>query len=188
MKQFNIGDWVTSYTAGIWQVYRVVDDYFEISWDLESDKKKSDNPMIFSKRLCHNNGKRSFSTEVCSRAFVDLLDQDSLDNVQIILDDEKLNKAFSKYSPKPMNCASGMGFSLPDQFSYERFETIINELFEGKIEEGLTVQEINKALSETEIYEFRNTNPQNASIMIVCDDHEIVNSDLIFRKITCFNF
>ena len=63
MAKVKVGDWVTSYTAGIWQVYKIIDDFYELKWNLKEKKEKSKRVMVFSKRLCHNNGKRSFSTE-----------------------------------------------------------------------------------------------------------------------------
>ena len=189
MAKVKVGDWVTSYTAGIWKVYKILDDFYELKWNLDEKKEKSKRVMVFSKRLCHNSGKRSFSTEGCELTYIDLLDKDEINNVnELLKENEKLEKAFNNYIPKPVDLVSGLEFSLSKDYSFEKFTALINELFEGKIELGLTIDEINTIISKTKLEEFKGKYPINASIQVTCKDHELKNNEFIFKEIKTFNF
>src|SRR5436189_4100911 len=60
-----VGDWVRSYSQGIWQVNRVLQDFYEISDRRTTKREKSGRTLVFSKRLLNKSWKRSFSVEVC---------------------------------------------------------------------------------------------------------------------------
>ena len=189
MAKVKVGDWVTSYTAGIWQVYKIIDDFYELKWNLKEEKEKSKRVMVFSKRLCHNNGKRSFSTEGCELTYIDLLDKEEINNVNTLFKEtKKLEKDFNNYVPKLVNLVSGVEFSLPDNYSFDKFNSRINDLFDGKIDSGLTIDEINTIISKTELEEFKGKYPVDARIQIICKDHEIKNKEFIFREVKTFNF
>lgn len=189
MTKIKIGDWVTSYTAGIWQVYRIIEDFYELRWNPETPKEKSNRVLVFSKRLCNSKFKRSFGTESCEITFIDPLDKKDKDKViKLLKGDEKLDKAFQEYQPKSANLISGYSFSLPETYVYTKFESRIKELFDKKINSGLTIDDVNKTIFESELEEYKEKTPHNARIQLICNDHELKDGDFIFREIQIFNF
>jgi hypothetical protein len=51
VKWLKIGDWVYSFRQGIWQVYRILANFYELRYSLTEPKKMSNRILVFSKRL-----------------------------------------------------------------------------------------------------------------------------------------
>ncbi|QSP94017.1 hypothetical protein LPB19_12545 [Marinobacter salinisoli] len=189
MKDIKIGDWVTSYTAGIWQVYRVIDDFYELRWSLQEEKKKSDRTLICSKRLFNSKWKRSFSSESCHHVFVDLLSSDDVRRISVEFNkNPKLQEAFEKYEPKDSNLLSDIGFSLPESYDYDDFAKEVESLLAGRIAHGLIMDEILEILEGSDVFQYKGKYPQNARIQFFCQNYEISSSELIFRRYRTLNF
>lgn len=160
MAKIKIGDWVTSYSAGIWQVYRIIDDFYELRWDLKDKKEKSSRILVFSKRLFNSKFKRSFSTESCEITFIDPLEKSDKEKVlNLLQSDEKLDKAFKEYKPKSANLISGYSFSLPKSYTYNKFKNRVKELFAETIDSGLTIDDVNKIIYESELEQYKEKTP-----------------------------
>ena len=134
----NPRDWVTSYTAGLWQIYRVL-HYKSI--DPQNGKIET-RSMICSKRFVNRSMKKAFAEESCAPEFVSKLDPTSLREVDRFAKKEPaLFEQFKNYCPKPIDCIGNLRISVPDGRS-------INEIAQQIRDEFLRSDEIQDLLTK----------------------------------------
>ena len=97
-----IGDWVRSYSAGVWQVYRIVEGHYETRASLDEPKVISPIRTLFSSRICSNKWKKSFSNECCSSGHVTKLTQEDQAQLEKFLSKNKVLTSFQDFKPKPI--------------------------------------------------------------------------------------
>jgi len=184
LKTIREKDWVYSYSKGIWQVYRVLTNFY----DLDGNKGKK--TLIFSKRIVNEKWEKSFSNEVCDISFVkklSLLDYNRLK--KFIKENPKVYPSFIEYSGKPIDFILNLNFDLSkNKLSIEEFKKILNKLFENINENGKTFQEIKKIINESKLNELQSNRLVTNILQFVCKNHEVRNSQLIFRKFNILNF
>ena len=107
---FKIGDWIKSYRAGIWQIYRILEyKCLDPVTGLEHDKT-----MIFSKCFVTNKFKRSFKEDCCDPALItplSLPEQNELD--LFIAQNKELYEKFCAYEPKTIDCIYNARIGIP---------------------------------------------------------------------------
>ncbi|EGM78562.1 hypothetical protein Rhein_1338 [Rheinheimera sp. A13L] len=97
----NVGDWVRSYSTGIWQIYRVI-EYKCRNPTTGLEQKKT---TIFSKRFVSNAFRRSFKEECCDPALIVPLSLAEKNQMNLFIrQNENLYKKFQEYEPKKINC------------------------------------------------------------------------------------
>ena len=117
-----VGDWVRSYSTGIWQVYRIL--YYKGINPV--DGKEQEEVTVFSKRFVSNSFRRSFKEESCAHTFITKLDQYEREELdQFIKSNELLYKQFIKYQPKSIDCLYNARIGIPEDRDKEK---IINNL------------------------------------------------------------
>lgn len=80
-QNIQIGDWVNSYSKGIYRVERIIERYYDESCPVLDDNKIGDkckDRIIVSKRLLNSKFKKSLNYESCSEYFVKHLDSKQL--------------------------------------------------------------------------------------------------------------
>jgi hypothetical protein len=91
MKQeIKIGDWVNSYSKGIYQVEKIIDKFYDESSPVLDGNKIGDkmkDKTIVSKRFLNSKFKKSINYERCSDHFVSHLDNQQMMQLQKILAD-----------------------------------------------------------------------------------------------------
>ena len=71
--ELKIGDWVRSYSPGIWRIYRILKDYKHAD---PLTGKEAFRTTIFSKRFLSKSFKRFFGEQCCDPSFVSKLGSD----------------------------------------------------------------------------------------------------------------
>ena len=106
-----VGDWVKSYSSGIWQIYRILDcKRLNPATGDEQDKT-----TIFSKRFLSNAYKRSFKEECCDPHFVTRLNSDEKSDLnKFISENPKLYETFLAYEPKNIDCVYNARIGIPE--------------------------------------------------------------------------
>ena len=164
-----VGDWVTSYSKGIWQVYRVL-DYTCIDPASKKEMKKN---TVFSKRFVSSTLKRSFKEECCDPAFVTKLDSVELTELQEFIDDNVgLYKKFESYQPKEIDCIYNARIGIPE----DRSAGNIAKLLEGS---GIIKEtEINAQLAELG---FNTKAMPSWTVQYVAKDFQCIDGYLAFK-------
>lgn len=105
-----IGDWVRSYSAGIWQIYRILD--YKCNDPVSG--KQVEKTTIFSKKFVSDSFKRSFKEECSDPAFVYLLDPDKKKELDAFIESHPgLYQKFINHEPKKMDCIYNVRISIP---------------------------------------------------------------------------
>jgi hypothetical protein len=105
-----IGDWVRSYSTGIWQIYRIL-DYKCKDPVTGKDVEKT---TIFSKRFVSDSFKRSFKEECCDPAFVYFLDMDKKKELDSFIESKPgLYQKFIDHEPKKIDCIYNARIGIP---------------------------------------------------------------------------
>jgi hypothetical protein len=93
-----VGDWVRSYSQGIWRIERIISDFYEIRYSTSKPKVKSAETQVVLKRLVNNKWKRSFSVESCDLSYLKMMSSEEMITLQnFIHSNEKTMKDFEKY-------------------------------------------------------------------------------------------
>lgn len=124
-KNMEVGDWVNSYSAGIWRIYRI-----QNVKSVNIHTKECENrTAVFSARFLNSSFKRSFSQEVCNKAFVYPLENAEQEKLnQFILENPKLMEAFNSYKPKPLDSIYNANIVIPDTTTKEELEKMLISL------------------------------------------------------------
>jgi hypothetical protein len=164
-----IGDWVRSYSQGIWQIYRIL-DYTCIDPVSRKEKNKR---TVFSKRFVSNSFKRSFKEECCDPAIVMILNTGELKELQEFIDNNAdLYNKFEGYEPKDIDCVYNARIGIPeDQSALE----IANLLENSSL---LKEAEINTQLIELGF--ISNTKP-SWTVQYVAKDFQCIDGYLAFK-------
>jgi hypothetical protein len=172
-----VGDWVTSYSQGIWRVERIIQDVYETRYSLTEPKKKSGEKFYILKRIVNKDWKRSISMESCNGVFVHKISKQDLNYLNsFIANNEKVMKDFEKYS-KDMDLVLNISFST-DVDGIINFEEIANELFPNN--EGYTSDEIIMKLNNSELAKYMDKTPITKTLQFVSHNMTVRGSEFIY--------
>jgi len=165
-----VGDWVRSYGTGIWQVYRVLDNFYDLDPVNGAIKQRT---LIFSKRFISDSFKRSFKSECCHPSYVYHLEEtDKTKLDEFIENNPETFKKFVNYLTKPIDSIYSARIGVPDQGTLEEVESKFNKKTE------LSVLEINKTLEELGFD--LNAFP-HWTVQFVSEDHSCIDNHLIYK-------
>jgi len=114
--ELKVGDWVRSYSSGIWQIYRILD--YKCSDPLTGNSQNK--TSIFVKRFVSNSFKRSFKQESCDPLIITKLgreEQLKLDG--FIKDNPDLYKKFNELAFTDIDCIYNARIGIPENSSIE---------------------------------------------------------------------
>lgn len=99
---------------------------------------------------------------------------------EFIIKNEKTMKDFEKYE-RNVDLVLNLDFSILEENRID-FESIVNDLFKDKISRGLNSDEILKLILESELKKYIFENPIDKTVQFISINHEILNSEIIFRE------
>lgn len=151
MKKIKIGDWVTSYSKGIYRVERITTQYYdEQDIEDEEDKKIGDeypDKFIISKRLLNSSFKKSLGYESCSAFFIK-----PLNKVKLKALNETLKKNpnwltdLDNYQIPPIELIYNLDLKLKTKDDVKLIENFI--LY---VKDGRTYKEIKKEMHKRQL-------------------------------------
>jgi hypothetical protein len=116
------GDWVRSYTSGIWQIYRILR---YIGKDPATGSKQ-EKTTVFSKRFVLNSLKRSFTEECCHPDFVENLDEEAARELSGFVEgNPALYAKFCEYEPKSIDSIYNARIDVQEGTSTSDIEKIL---------------------------------------------------------------
>jgi AraC-like DNA-binding protein len=154
MKKIKIGDWVTSYSKGLYRVEKIITRYYdELDIDDEEDKKVGEeyaDKLVISKRLLSSNFKKSTGYDSCSDFFVRPLDKEKL---KILNDTLKKNPSWlgelDNYQIPPIKTIYNMELKLDSKNDLKLVKEFI-----PFINEGRTYKEIKREMRKRQLDKF----------------------------------
>lgn len=175
--ELQVGDWVNSYHAGIWQIYRIA-HYKSLNPSSGLEEYRT---SVFSKRFISPLFKRSFSQECCHPIYVSKLDEVTAVKLEAFIKEyPDLYKKFLEYTPKPIDNIYNASFLIPDGTT-------------SKEAEGLFSNEITLRAIEIEPYLKSlgldtKTLPPTSTAQFVSRDYSCENGFLVYKFYRILDF
>ena len=167
--QLNVGDWVYSYSAGIWQIYKILN--YKCRDPLTGNE--TDKTTIFSKRFLNKSYKKSFSQETCDPSFIKFLSDKELKKLNdFILQNQKLYNQFTDYAPKTLDCIYNARIGIPKNHDVKEAES--------KIQKDLWMSDL-KISSYLESLGFNTKEFPYWTVQFVSPNHQCKDGYLVFK-------
>lgn len=179
-QNINIGDWVNSYSKGIYRVERIIDRYYDESSPTLDGNQIGDrykDRIIVSKRLLSSKFKKSLNYDECSEYFISPLDENQLRELQKVLEQTpSLLKALDDYTiPTLINI-----YNSELQVDEEQDLQTVYQLIEF-IRAGKTFLEIEKEKTRLNISRLKPKYFGNYLFQLFCFDHEYKEKRVLWR-------
>jgi hypothetical protein len=180
----NLGDWVTSYSPGIWQIYRIVPIVNEMRFSLADRRRKSRRVLIFSKRSLNEQWVPDFASECCSRSLVSTPTAEDRQRLQqMLIDNPTLLQAFDQYQPAAIDLIGNLSMRVP---VFHRLEAFCTNVLAPAMTPGVSMEQILQLMKAEDLEAFLNKYPINATLQVVSRDHEMKDGAFIFRACRAF--
>src|SRR6187399_3075217 len=100
----SLGDWVRSYSKGLWQIDRIIHEQYAIRYSLSEPKRLYDGPQVFVRRLVNDKWKVTCARESVHYSFVKKIGAaDAKKLAAFIAQNPVAFKRFQEYQ-KPLDC------------------------------------------------------------------------------------
>jgi hypothetical protein len=185
------GDWVRSYSMGLWRVWRVLSGFNELRFSLDAPKASSSRILVFSNRLVNDSWKRSFATECAESSFVSPVSPDDESKIQELLESNaQLKRAFEKYQAENSSLDLVVNVSLGQipGSDREQLKAACDLHLSDSIENGLTMDEVLAAIRKAGYYECIGKIPKDATVQLVSVNHEVRDREFVLRYKRILNF
>jgi len=173
------GDWVHLFSPGIWQVYRVLPIGREMRFSLSDRRRKLHREVVFARRLVNADWRRSFKTSCCEQSLVRPLSPADQKRLQRLLrDDVELRAGFERYAPRPLPLIVNLSMRVPN---VDRLKSFCDQTLAPQIGSGMNMEEILKLLDQSALASYIDQFPINATLQLLCRDHEVRDGEFIMR-------
>lgn len=180
-NDIKVGDWVNSYSKGIYRIEKIVDQYYdESSPILEKHEigEKMENRIIVSKRLLNSKNKKSISYESCSEAFVSKLSESQNLELQKILNDKaEILEDLNKYEIPIRKTIYNMELQIDSKEDLQKISNLIDFIKNGK-----TFMEIQNELKKTDLLQLKTKPYVNYLFQIINFNEELRQKRKVWRK------
>jgi len=176
-----IGDWVNSYSKGIYRIEKIIDQYYD-----ESDRSslfenkigdKYPDKTIITKRLLNSKFKKSLGYENCSETFISHLDKNQFVQLKQILDkNPQLLIDLDNYKIPVLQTIYNSPLQIDDKKDLEKVLGLIDF-----IKMGRTFLEIENEMRRLDILRLIPKNYGNYNFQLTNFDEEYLNKRKIWR-------
>lgn len=190
-ESVKVGDWVHSYSMGIWRIWRLLSGFNELRFSLDAPKNISSRTLVFSSRLVNTSWKRSFSTECAELSLVRRISPDEESRTQELLQsNSSLRNAFEKYQAKNSSLDLVVNVSLghiPGS-DREHLRAACSHLLGDSARNGLTMDEVLFALRDAGYYDCIGKTPIDGTLQLISVGHEVRDREFIMRYSRVLDF
>jgi hypothetical protein len=175
----DVGDWIKSDTPGIWRVYRVIPVMREMRYSLSARQKKSRRVLVFFKRMIDANGVRAFATKCCEQSLVSPLSEIDREKLDLaISEDPDLLSAFERYVPRRIDLIVNVAMQVPKMAELESF---CSSVLAPALAAGMSMEQVLQMMKDAELECYVGKYPINATLQMVCSDHEVREGEFVLR-------
>jgi hypothetical protein len=182
------GDWVRSYSKGIWQVMRKAPQHYAPRYSLAAPLELVAEPTFVLKRLVDDKWKKAFAVEAAQGAFVRPLAK--ADASKLSRSQEENPKIFAEFAiyKEPVDQILNLPFSLAKNSDFRLFKQTMEQLFAEPLQQGISNDGILQLIAASPYASGYCQNPRCATLQFVCRDLEIARRHLIYRGMCVQNF
>ena len=179
-----IGDWVSSYSKGIYRIERIIDRYYEEGSVLENNKvgDKYQDRIIISKRLLNSKFTKAISYESCSEYFISSLDNEQLLQLKKVLkDNPQLLTELDNYQIPTITTIYNSDLQIDNDNDLKKVEELIDFIKTGK-----SFIEIENEMKRLDILRLKPKNFGNYGFQLLNFDIEYIDKRQIWRDAELF--
>lgn len=178
---FKIGDWVYSYSKGIFRIEKIIDEYFDESEkSILGDNKigdKKEYRTIISKRFLNSNFKKSISYESCSEFYISKInDKDLIQLNEIIEKNQKYLIELDNYEIPTQTSIYNMELDIEKDDDLKKVHDLIDFIKSGK-----SFLEIENEMEKIDIKKLIPKHFGNYKFQLLNFDNEYQNKRRIWR-------
>ena len=180
-NNFKIGDWVYSYSKGIFRIKKIIDEYFDESEkSILGDNKigdKKEYRTIISKRFLNSNFKKSISYESCSEFYISKInDKDLIQLNEIIEKNQKHLIELDNYEIPTQTSIYNMELDIEKDDDLKKVHDLIDFIKSGK-----SFLEIENEMEKLDIKKLIPKHFGNYKFQLLNFDNEYQNKRRIWR-------
>jgi hypothetical protein len=181
--QLSAGDWVESYSPGVWQVVRVLQDFFELRFHPDEPKRVSRRRLVLSKRLVDDKWRKAFKAEMAEAAVVHPLGDDQRARLaEYAKASPETLAEFEAFHPEMPDHIASLRLNVPQPVEVEGLRSAVTQVFTG-IEEGLTNDEVLDRLTRSPLAGHLSDGLSNVTVRFLCRQHEVRDGQFVFRAV-----
>lgn len=182
-EQLSAGDWVESYSPGVWQVIHVLEGFLELRFHPDEPKRVSRRRLVFSKRLVDDKWRKAFTAEMAEAAVVHPLgDGERSRLAEYANANLETLAAFEALQPEMPDHITSLRLNVPQPVEVEGFRRAVTQAFTG-IEQGLTNDEVLDRLARSPLVAYLSAGLSNVTIRFLCRQHEVRDGQFVFRAV-----
>ncbi len=179
--QLQVGNWVNSYSKGIYRIETIVDQFYDESSSALEENKIGDrikDRIIVSKRFLNSKFKKSFSYESCSEAFVSKIDNSQYSELQRVIEqNSKLLEEFNEYKIPTRETIYNLELQIDNESDLKK----VNELIDF-IKIGKSFLEIQMEMERADLLKLKPKYFGNYLFQLINYNDEYLNKKKIWRN------
>ena len=183
-----IGDWVRGDSKGVWRIQRAVPAHYEPRYSLSDRKELYAGTLFLLKRIVNDKWKPSFEATATHEPLIKPLNKADSRKLQKFLDENDAVVADFDAFAHPVDAILNLGFALPRRSDFKRFKREFEAVFSGPLAEGMTSDAILKVIAQSDFASYLGDRPRDATLQLICKDHEVRRRNLIYRELNVHNF
>lgn len=179
--QIKVGDWVNSYSKGIYRIENIINQFYDESYPLLGENKIGDRikeRIIVSKRFLNSKFKKSISYESCSELFISKLDKNQYSELQKVIEQKpSLLEELNEYEIPTRQTIYNMPLQIDNESDLKKINGLIDFINTGK-----SFLEIQTEMEETDLLQLRPKNFGNYTFQLINYNDEYLNKKKIWRN------
>ena len=179
-SKIKVGDWVNSYSKGIYRVEKIIDRYYDESSPQLGENKIGDkmkDRIIVSKRFLNSKFKKSINYDSCSEYFIKHLDSIQNEELRkvIAVNPEYINE-LNQYEIPDIVTVYNYKLQIPDDEDLAKVQDLVTFINPGR-----TFQEIEIEMRRIDVLKFKAKNFGNYILQFNNVNIEYLNKKAIWR-------
>ncbi|MGJ8667015.1 MAG: hypothetical protein ACSHW7_11645 [Patiriisocius sp.] len=180
-NQLQVGDWVNSYSKGIYRIENIVDQFYDESYPALGENKIGDrikDRIIVAKRFLNSKLKKSFSYESCSEVFVSKLNNSQYSELQKVIEkNPKLLAEFNEYEIPIRETIYNMQLQIDNESDLKKVNGLIDFIKTGK-----SFLEIQTEMKQTNLLKLKPKHFGNYLFQLINYNDEFLDKKKIWRN------
>ncbi len=175
------GEWIYSYSKGIFRVEEIIDKYYEENTPLLGNNKIGDKMptrTIISKKFLTSTFKKSFGFEVCDESLVSKLSKSDLKKLEKLLSEKpNLIKEFEEYEIPERHTIWKSEFQINNENDLRKMNSVIEFINKGK-----TYIEIHNEMERLDLLKLKPKHFGNYSLIMININDELKDKRQVWRN------
>ncbi len=175
------GDWIYSYSKGIFRIEEIVNKYYEECTPLLGNNKIGDEMptrTIVSKKFLSSTFKKSFGFEVCDESLASKLSKTDLDKLENLISEKPhLLKKLDEYEIPQRQTIFNLELQIEKKSDLEKFDLLVKFINKGK-----TYIEIENEMETLDLLKFKPKYFGNYLLRFINYDDELRDKRRVWKN------